>query len=105
MILSFLKSRWFTVLALTVLVLIVATVIKRGPALSAISQEYAQVDRQISELHQEKADLEARKEYLQSSLYLERQARIKLNYKKPGEQVVYVYHKPTAVDALSLIHI
>jgi len=37
--------------------------------------------------------LTANKDYYQSREYLERQARIRLNYKKPGEKVVYVYDR------------
>ena len=45
----------------------------------------------IDQVRQAQAELERKHAYYQSEAYLEQQARIQLNYKKPGEQVVYIY--------------
>ena len=49
------------------------------------------MDKKIAEAEQSASELERLKDYLQSSAYLEKQARLKLNYKKPDENVVYIY--------------
>ena len=41
-------------------------------------------------------ELEKLGDYMKSNAYLERQARLKLNYKKPDEKVVFVYQNSNA---------
>jgi cell division protein FtsB len=45
----------------------------------------------LQALEKENQFLSRSGEYFKSELFLERQARLKLNYKLPGEQVVFVY--------------
>lgn len=66
--------------------------LKHEPKLQKAKREESQIDAQLEGLRQRQNEIEAKKEYFQSESYLERQARIKLNYQKPGEKVVYVYH-------------
>lgn len=72
------------------------SIIKLQPALVSARKEIKNIGQKISEI--EKARQKAKKlgEYFHSPAYLERQARIKLNYKKPDEKVVYIYTRGTA---------
>ena len=65
-------------------------------------------DSQIKELESRATDLESNNQFLASSsdyfssdAYLERQARLKLNYKLPDEQVAFVY-KDTGIKIASV---
>lgn len=67
--------------------------VKIEPALITMYKESANLDKKISEVKQSASELERLGDYIKSDAYLERQARLKLNYKKPDEHVVYVYQK------------
>ena len=86
------QSKLFTIAGLLVLVLLSLAVVEREPLTGVLNQEIKYIDNQAENLKQQQAELENKKAYLQSTAYLEQQARLKLNYKKPGEKVVYVYH-------------
>ena len=59
---------------------------KNGEILESISAK-------INEAEKNFLELEKLGDYLKSDAYMERQARLKLNYKKPDEKVVYIYQK------------
>ncbi|MEK7645941.1 MAG: septum formation initiator family protein [Patescibacteria group bacterium] len=72
-----------------------------------IKDQRAETDSQVKELESRVADLERSNQFLASSsayfasdAYLERQARLKLNYKLADEQVAFVY-KDTSVKIAS----
>lgn len=74
--------------------LLVAIVLAIGFA-RAYFKEYASI-REIRQLEQEAKRLETEKisllellQYVQTDAYVEEEARAKLQYKKPGEEVVY----------------
>lgn len=74
--------------------LLVAIVLAIGFA-RAYFKEYASI-REIQQLEQEAKRLESEKisllellQYVQTDAYVEEEARAKLQYKKPGEDVVY----------------
>ncbi len=48
---------------------------------------------QMSDLQKREAVLDANKEYYKSKENLDRLARLQLNYKKPDENVVFVYER------------
>lgn len=64
------------------------------PLVLAINKETDNLRKKIAETNKNIAELEESKKYLQDPAYLERQARIRLNYKKPNEKVVFVYQSP-----------
>jgi len=51
-------------------------------------QENAMLDGEIANLQEKQTDLQSQKNTLTDPEYIEREARLKLNYKKEGEQVV-----------------
>lgn len=65
--------------------------IKLKPSLEKASQEVNNLDQKIAEAEQGLSELQKLSDYFKSTAYLEREARLKLNYKKPGESAVFVY--------------
>ena len=88
---SVLQSRWFTFLAVIVIGFFLLLIIKLKPSLETVSQEVNNLDQKIAEAEQGLSELQKLGDYFKSAAYLEREARLKLNYKKPGESVVFVY--------------
>ena len=88
---SVLQSRWFTILAVIVIGFFLLLIIKLRPSLETVSQEVNNLDQKIAEAEQNLSELQKLGDYFKSVAYLEREARLKLNYKKPGESVVFVY--------------
>ena|SRR3989344_1569967 len=99
MLQRFLQSKWITVAGLLVLALLVLGSIRRQPASDALQREEDRIKSKTAELREQREEFEDKKAFLQSQAFLEREARLKLNYKKPGEEVVFVYH--TAEDSES----
>lgn len=94
---NILRSKWFTVAAFAALIFIAVSFLKIGPALVAVNKESNSLDKKIADVKKTASDIERLGGYFKSEAYLERQARLKLNYKKPDEKVVYVYPKPDAL--------
>ena len=86
-----LQSRWFTAVAVVLIGFFLISLIKIQPALTTTQKELNNLNKKIAEAERSASELERLKDYLQSDAYLERQARLKLNYKKQDENVVYVY--------------
>ncbi len=91
MLRSILQSRWFTFLAVVIIGFFLLLIIKLKPSLETVSQEVNNLNQKIAEAEQGLSELQKLGDYFKSAAYLEREARLKLNYKKPGESVVFVY--------------
>jgi cell division protein FtsB len=111
MLKSVLQSRWFTFAAVIVIGFFLLLIVKLKPSLETVSQKVNNLDQKIAEAEKSRLELEKLGDYLKNAAYLEREARLKLNYKKPGESVVFVYKnqhaqnpaKPDDVTKSSLI--
>jgi len=86
-----LQSRWFTFLAVIVIGFFLLSIIKLKPSLETVSQEVNNLDQKIAEAQNDLSELQKLGDYFKGVVYLEREARLKLNYKNPGENVVFVY--------------
>ncbi|MEX1064147.1 MAG: septum formation initiator family protein [Candidatus Paceibacterota bacterium] len=86
-----LQSPLFTVLALVGLIFFLSLIVKLYPSLVTVQKEVGNLNDKIAEVEGERSELEKLEEYFRSSAYLERQVKAKLNYKKPDENVVFVY--------------
>lgn len=82
----------------TLTILLAVLAVWFGHKASSLQGRRAEVARQAGDLESRVADLERNNQFLASSsayfgsdAYLERQARLKLNYKLPDEQVAFVY--------------
>ena len=90
-----------TLTGIVVLVVLVVGIVRHEKTLSVAKREYMHLDEKVVELQSTQAELEKQAGYFQSNAYIEQQARLKLNYKKPDEHVVYVYRSastPTPED-------
>ena len=61
-----------------------------------VNKEVLELEEKIGNLEHGNIVLEKFLSYMTNPLFLERQARIKLNYKAPGEEVVFVYTDDSA---------
>lgn len=86
-----LKSGWFTAIISIVLGFLLLSLIKIRPAILTARDELKNLENKIAEVNKSISESERLAEYLISDNYFERQARLKLNYKKPDEKVVYIY--------------
>ncbi|MBI2670199.1 MAG: septum formation initiator family protein [Candidatus Yanofskybacteria bacterium] len=95
MLKEILQSKSFTVIVLVIIGFFLISTIKLGPPIMIVRKELKNLDQKINEAEKTSLELKELSDYLKSNDYLERQARLKLNYKKPDERVVYVYRKNT----------
>lgn len=90
----FFQSWLFSLVAVLVIGFFAFSIMEKVPDLIAVQKESKNLDQKIKEAEQAKSELEKLGNFLKSDAYLERQARIKLNYKKSDENVVFVYKNP-----------
>lgn len=94
----FFSSRLFLIVTLIIVVFVALSYAR------AYYRDY-QVRRQIAALQEEVRQLERKKlesmevlQYVTSEAFVEEKARVELNLKKPGEQVVFVYEQEELDD-------
>lgn len=95
MLKNLLQSKLVTAGLVLIIGFFLLSIIKLQPALISVRKEIKNIDQKISEIERARQEAEKLGEYRNSPAYLERQARIKLNYKKPDEKVVYIYTTET----------
>ncbi len=86
-----LSTKLFTIVAGILVLFFGISVLRLLPNLRQHSEQLAHINQQIAQTEEQKQKFARESDYLKSEAYMERQARMKLNYKKPGEQVVFVY--------------
>lgn len=90
-------------LAFTLLLLFVAgflawLIIEDYPKKVETEKQTSDLREQIEELKKDEEEKKSMVEYLNTESYLDKQARIRLNLKKQGEEVVFVYKKDEAEE-------
>ncbi len=95
---AFFASR--TVLIVLFLLLIGAGVMSFQALLAGeeVEQEREEVERELIDLERRKSELSSELEDLRGGRGVEYQAREKLNYRKPGEEVVIIVEEEQAVN-------
>lgn len=88
---EFFQSKTFTVLALAVIVFLVVSIAKLWPQKTVIDARLQNLEGKMAETEQSKADLVSLLNYFKSRSYLEREAKLKLNVRRPDENVVFIY--------------
>lgn len=85
-------SRQFliTLLLIFLLVLFGLPLIKNWRQSRSINKEIREMEQQVIELENKNSSLKQVLDYMQSEQFVEKEARTKLNYKKPGEEVVVI---------------
>ncbi len=74
-------------------------IVKDYPQKVEVARQLEDIENKISVLKKEEERQKGLIEYLNSESYLEKQARLRLNLKKEGEEVVFVYQKDEADKA------
>ena len=67
-----------------------------------VNKEVLTLETKVENLEKNNNSLEKFIEYLKHPLYLEREARLKFNYKAPGEEVVFVYPDTSSPSSVSI---
>ena len=88
---SHLNSKVFTVLASASLVWILFSVISLKISKDEIKEEERNVETKIDNARHNNESLEKFIKYFDNPSFLEKEARLRLNYKAPGEEVVFVH--------------
>lgn len=84
------RSKIFLAIGLIILVFFSLTLGKRVFEQRKINQEIKKLEEEIEILESRNSELSKLIEYLNTNLYIEEAARIKLGLQKPGESVVIV---------------
>lgn len=93
---SIFSSKIVTVLLVVAIGWFSISVLRVRNQRQAVDQDNRNMAQKVASLEQEQKKLEEDLAYAQSQAYIDREARIKLNYKLPDEKVVFVYPAKTA---------
>ncbi|OGM98482.1 MAG: hypothetical protein A2915_00780 [Candidatus Yanofskybacteria bacterium RIFCSPLOWO2_01_FULL_41_34] len=88
---KFLNSKIFTVLSGILVLWLTLSSINIGSQRSMIDGEVKNIETKIKEVQNDTDYLNKFLNYFQTPAFLEKEARLKLNYKVQGEEVVFVY--------------
>ncbi len=87
---NFLKSKGFTILSIFTICFLGFLVFKNKPIIESLNNEINELEGRIAGSDEKTEKLQSEFEYFESNSYLDRQARLKLNLKDPGENVAYI---------------
>jgi len=90
------SQRFLAIVGLVFLLMIIFPLAKTYSQRRLVEKEVADVQKQIADFESQNEQLREMITYLQSDQSLEEQARLNLNLKKPGEQVLVVEEKKPA---------
>ncbi|HEY4474484.1 MAG TPA: septum formation initiator family protein [Candidatus Paceibacterota bacterium] len=88
---KFLNSKIFTILACIVVVWLVLSSIDLNTQKERVNKEVKNVETKIKEVQKDTDYLNKFLAYFQTPAFLEKEARLRLNYKAQGEEVVFIY--------------
>lgn len=88
---QFLSSRLATILILIGICVLAIPLSRILPTAISNRDTIAHLEQKLANLKEEQQQIAERKAYYQSNDYLEQQARLRLNYKKADEHVVFIY--------------
>lgn len=97
----FVNSKILTVLLSVLSVWILFSVISVELEKDEVKKEEANIEAKIINIERESASLERYIKNFDNPDFLEKEARLRLNYKAPGEEVVFVYRDLNAPNASS----
>lgn len=90
---AFNRQSAFTFILVFMAGFLIWLIIKDFPEKIEIGKQLGDLKNKIEALKKEEERQKILAEYLNSESYLEKQARIRLNLKKVGEEVVFIYRK------------
>ena len=85
------QSKIFTILVLTVVFFLVLSIVKLWPQKTIIDARLQNLEGKMAETEKSNMDLARLLGYFNSRSYLEREAKLKLNVRRPDENVVFIY--------------
>src|SRR3989344_3322973 len=94
-----LKSKWLLIIIIVGVGWLSLSSIKIKLHSDIVNKEVADIEKKIQDLVKENGVLEKFIEYVKNPLFLEKEARLKLNYRASGETVVFVY--PDEADTVA----
>ncbi len=92
----FLTPYFFTLVCLVVVAVIILPVYKNARERLAVNSQVADLQKQISSLEASNNDLTKLEDYLQSDQFVEKEARLNMNLKMPGEHVAVIENSDSA---------
>lgn len=95
MVWRFFQSKIFTLLSLTVVGLLVWALFKIEPQRIVIEKRIKNFQDKIAEMEKANAKIGPLLDYFKSDAYLEREAKLKLNVRRPEEGVVFLQESDT----------
>lgn len=96
-----LQSRIFTVLVTLTAGFLIFSLLRIRQPLGNLRDEAKNIDQKIAEIKKQEETAQRETDYLKSEAFLERELRLKLNYKKPDENVVVIYRNHLAGNIAS----
>lgn len=89
-----LNSKWLSLLLIVLVGSLVFYLLGLNIRRAEFQQAVSGMEQKIQEAERGKTNLEKFITYFKSPQFLEKQARVKLNYKSPDEEVVFVFRDP-----------
>ena len=100
---KFFQSPIFTLLILGVIIALGASSVRLWPRRVTVNNEISNLENRITEAENSRNQLAKLIDYFHSDAFLEQEARLRLNYKKPGEKVAFVYRDDEVEPRSSVI--
>lgn len=90
------SQKFFAFISLSIIILISFPLIKKTNKRSEINNEIQNLEKEINKFESTNKSLTSLIAYLESNQFVEKQARLNLELKKPGESVVVIENKNNA---------
>lgn len=94
----FFKSKLFTVLATVVVFLLAFAFFRVWPQKTEVERQLGNLREKIAETEKSNSGLKKLESYFKSRSYLEKEAKLKLNVRRPDENVIFIFEDPKAGD-------
>ena|SRR3989344_7249820 len=97
--LNFFHTKYFTIVAIAVVGVLGVAVWRQEPSNQAIERRVDNLQNEIADLNERNSELVSLEEYFKSDAYLEKEAKLKLNVKRPDENVVFIKSENSVASA------
>ena len=98
---GFFNSKLMTFVLILLIIFLAHSVLNVKNQRDIVAKEIKSLKDTVANLQKINDSLNQSSSYFKSDAFLEKQARLQLNYKLPGEQVAFVYQDATAVKVSS----
>jgi len=99
-----LQSKIFAVLALLAIAGLAWSLLRLWPRKIIVENRLKNLEQKIAETEQSNSALARLLDYFKSPAYLEREAKLKLNVRKPDENVVFMYRPDADIEISAMGH-